>query len=81
MAASDKQGSRPGQTFQAMREKARAGKFAGPSTYGDCSHPQVSGKNNPPNVGQAKGMTKSPLDSRATGNNPWERRQPMKPGA
>lgn len=82
MAASDNQGSRPGQTFQAMREKARAGKLAGPSNYAtDCSHPQKSGYMNPPNVGQAKSMTTSKLGSKLTGNNPWERARPLKPGA
>lgn len=77
----DSQGSRPGSTFQAMREKARAGQLRG-KTYNEWASAVPSGTHNPPNRGQGTSVvTRSPLDSKNSGNSPWERNTPLKPGA
>lgn len=79
-----RQGSRPGQTFQAMRQKARAGQLAGPRMpHGDsgCCYPGT-GRPTPTNVGTGRTtVTRSPIQSPSTGNDPFERPFPRKPGA
>lgn len=80
-----KQGSRPGNTRSERLVKARSGAFAGkqyesdglrggPSTASEGAKAQ--------RVGQGSGVVrKSPIGSPNTGNSPYERQQPRKPGA
>jgi len=80
-----KQGSRPGSTFQDMRAKARAGSLAGKSYASDGlrSAPSTSSEGaKAARVGQGTGVVRrSPIGSPNTGNSPYERQTPRKPGA
>jgi len=80
-----KQGSRPGSTYQDMRAKARAGSLAGKSYPGDGlrSGPSTTSEGaKAARVGQGTAIVRrSPIGSPNTGNSPYERQQPRKPGA
>lgn len=80
-----KQGMRPGSTFQEMRAKARAGSLAGKQYASDGlrSGPSTASEGaKAARVGQGSGIVKrSPIGSPQTGNSPYERQQPRKPGA
>lgn len=81
---SDSRGSNPSMSFQRMREKARSGALAGSSRSPDdcCSGGMPSGMKNPPMAGQGTNVIKrTPINSARTGNDPWERAKPLKPGA
>ena len=77
------QGMRPGSTFQEMRRKARAGDLRG-KTYGadSTSHGVPTGSVRAKEAGQGSGIVrKQNLSSRMTGNTPYERQYPVKPGS
>jgi hypothetical protein len=80
-----KQGSRPGSTFQEMRQKARGGSLHGKQYAQDGIHAGPSSAELGAKVaraGQGSGIVKkTPLGSPNTGNSPYERQQPRKPGA
>ena len=77
-----RRGSRPGSTFQDMRQKARSGSLRGKLYEGDemcCG--QGVGRPSPSMSSPRTTVTKSPISSPRTGNSPWERPITRKPGA
>lgn len=77
-----RQGSRPGSTFQDMRQKARAGQLRGPQFPHDGVCEPGYGKPTPTMAGQGTSVVnKRPIVSSRTGNSPYERPVPYKPGA
>lgn len=77
-----KQGSRPGSTRAERMAQARAGKFKGPQYEKDrASHGVPSGSVRATDVGQSRVMPRTtPISTRMTGNSPYERQYPQKPG-
>lgn len=76
-----KQGSRSGSTFQEMRSKARSGSFAGKKYPHDTKCEQGYGAPDPRMAGQGSGVVRArPISTPRTGNSPYERQVPTKPG-
>ncbi len=73
-------GSRPGNTHLERLAKARSGAFAG-KKYPDDGFKMGTGAPSPRMAGSGSGIvSKSPIATPRTGNSPYERPMPVKPG-
>lgn len=73
-------GSRPGNTHLERLAKSRSGAFAG-KKYPDDGFKMGTGASSPRMAGSGSGIvSKSPIATPRTGNSPYERPMPVKPG-